>query len=156
MAKKSERITRAELSRRLKISRSYVSQLTNKGVFKIGKDKKLDFADAKQDYKNFIDPNYVDDNKSDKSKTGFAASRANTEHYKSEMARLDFEERQGELLPVAVVQKQQFEAARACRDALLSIPGRLGPELVGLETRKEIETLLTEAIIEALERLSRE
>lgn len=151
---KSSRATRADLARKLKKSRSYISQLVKKGVVKIGKDKKLDLKEAVQAYKNFIDPTYVDNSSTDKPESGFAKSRAKTEKFKAKVAELDYQERVGELISAAIVQKQQFEAARACRDALLSIPGRLSPELSGMEDRKKIERTLEAAILEALKRLS--
>lgn len=155
-ATKSGRSTRADLARKLKKSRTYISQLVKKGVIKIGKDKKLDLKEAVQAYKNFVDPNYVDDNSTDRATSGFAKSRADKEKFAAKIAELDYLERTGELISRTVHEKQQFEAARACRDGLLSIPGRLSPELMGMTDRKEIERLLEAALIEALERLSAE
>ena len=65
-------------------------------------------------------------------------------------------ERKGELVSKVIIDKQQFQTARACRDAFLSIPGRLSPELAGTDNRKQIERILETAILDALSRLSAE
>ena len=55
----------------------------------------------------------------------FNESRAKSEHFRAELARLDLETKEQQLVEVARVQREAFTAARAVRDALGNIPDRV-------------------------------
>jgi phage terminase Nu1 subunit (DNA packaging protein) len=52
--------------------------------------------------------------------------------YKAQLARLEYEEKTGELLNAEKVRKESFKLARVTRDAMLAIPDRVSAELAGL------------------------
>jgi phage terminase Nu1 subunit (DNA packaging protein) len=59
-----------------------------------------------------------------------------------------------EVAPLAVTAKLWEGAIQACRAKFLSLPHRLAPVVVGLNSTAEIFTLLQEAIYEALDELA--
>ena len=54
----------------------------------------------------------------------FQTARVLNEQYKAALKKLEYEERQGKLIPTDQVEKEAFEAGRKIRDQLLSIPDR--------------------------------
>lgn len=80
-------------------------------------------------------------------------SRATKEGYAALLIKLDYEQRIKKLVEVKEIKRQFYGAARAVRNNLMSIPGRVAAELVGLTDDKEIERILTEEILLSLEGL---
>ena len=78
-----------------------------------------------------------------------------TPETKAKIAQVDYEERIGQLVPVAQVKKDTFALARITRDALLAIPDRLASELSGITDQFEIHAKLTAEIKQALAEISR-
>jgi hypothetical protein len=81
-------------------------------------------------------------------------SRARREHYSAEKARLEALQGRGELIPAADVKKEAFALARAIRDALMTIPDRLAPELAACTDARQVHQLLSDEIRVALRGLS--
>ncbi|MFZ9848929.1 MAG: hypothetical protein ACO3FA_00775 [Vulcanococcus sp.] len=81
-------------------------------------------------------------------------SRARREHYAAEKARLEALQGRGELIPAADVKKEAFALARAVRDALMTIPDRLAPELAACTDARQVHQLLGDEIRVALRGLS--
>jgi hypothetical protein len=93
------------------------------------------------------------DNKGKKSGETFAEARTTHETYKARIARLEYEERAGNLVSVADVRAEMFRTARQLRNRLLQIPHTIAPLCVGKD-RREIEAVLETEIIHALTELS--
>lgn len=85
-----------------------------------------------------------------------AESRAKREYLRARREALDLAEREEELLPVDVFREVLGEVLDVLRARLLNFPGRWATQLVGLDSAREAEGVLREAIRELLEELSTE
>jgi hypothetical protein len=85
-----------------------------------------------------------------------ARARAVRETYLSQLAKLEYEERKGELQPTRDVEARAFAAGRRVRDAVLSVAPAIANELLAVKDAREMERRLEEALMEALTSASRE
>jgi len=69
---------------------------------------------------------------------------------------LDNQRRRGQLLDAAVVQRDQFEAARIVRDAVLGVPDRIAAELAGETDPRRVYELLADELKRALTSIATE
>lgn len=84
----------------------------------------------------------------------FNESRAKSEHFRAELARLDLEVKEDQLVEVSRVQREAFSAARAVRDALSNIPDRVSNQMAAESDPVIIHQTLTDEIRKALESLT--
>lgn len=84
----------------------------------------------------------------------YADARALRERYQAALTKLEYEQQRSELIEAQEVERQAFELARATRDFLLAIPGRLGPLLAAETSADACTELLDQAIRRACEALS--
>lgn len=84
----------------------------------------------------------------------YAQSRAIREAYQARLAKLDFEERSGRLVPADQVKADAFKAARQVRDAMMNIPDRVAMELANEFDPARIHEKLAAEIRVALESLA--
>jgi len=84
----------------------------------------------------------------------FNESRAKSEHFRAELARLDLETKEQQLVEVARVQREAFTTARAVRDSLGNIPDRVSNQLAAESDPVVIHQTLSEEIRKALEALT--
>lgn len=80
----------------------------------------------------------------------FNVSRAKREAYQAELARLEYEEKQGTLVNAEAVKKEAFRVARLVRDAMLNIPDRIAAELASDTDTFSVHKRLTDEIRTAL------
>lgn len=80
-------------------------------------------------------------------KTRMLAAKAN-------IAELEAKERFGELVPADEVSEAWGQMVANMRARLLSMPGKLAPQLVGIEEAHEAQTLIKTAVFEALQQLA--
>jgi len=80
----------------------------------------------------------------------FNVSRAKREAYQAELARLEYEEKQGTLVNAEAVKKEAFRVARLVRDAMLNIPDRIAAELAADTDTFSVHKRLTAEIRTAL------
>lgn len=150
-----------ELAQELGITQARISQMKTQGRFegcftvvrnKIQWDKEA----AVQAYKegNPLASVSPTRRKSDELEIpSFNDSRAKSEHFRAELARLDLEVKEEQLVEVARVEREAFSAARAVRDALGNIPDRVSNQLAAESDPVIIHQTLTEEIRKALETL---
>lgn len=81
-------------------------------------------------------------------------SRAVKEAYLARLAKLEYEEKSGKLVPAADVKNEAFRVARIVRDNMLNIPDRVSSELAAQTDQVQIHKMLTEEIRKALEAIS--
>lgn len=81
-------------------------------------------------------------------------ARTEREQYAAKDAALNYYTRIHALTPTAEVEAQNFEQARAFRDAMLGIPASVAPQLVGLTDQRVIEFRVRAAITKALGKLA--
>ena len=84
----------------------------------------------------------------------YARSRALNEHYKAALKKLEYDAKAGDLVPRSEVEKEAFECARTCRDAMLNIPNRLSAVLAAETDPHRVETILRDEIQNALTALA--
>ena len=100
-----------------------------------------DAADTEEPHANTVDPVY-------------AQEQAKREHYKAELARLEYQQILGELVDAEAVQEQAFAVSRQVRDAMLNIPSRLAGILAAETDQRRCYDLLEREIRQALESLT--
>ena len=81
-------------------------------------------------------------------------SRAKSEHFRAELARIDLEVKEEELVESSLVKRQAFTAARTVRDSLGNIPDRIAIQFAAETDPVEIHRVLTNEIRNALESLT--
>ncbi len=84
----------------------------------------------------------------------FSESRAIKEAYLARLAKLEYEERVGQLVSAEDVKEEAFKLARIVRDALLNIPERLSAELAAETDSHRIHQRLKAALIDVLQELT--
>ena len=157
-----ERVTTKELADLLGVTQGRISQLKTQGRFegcftvdrnKIAWDKEA----AIKAYKEGNPLVSVSPTRKDTSALeipSFNESRAKSEHFRAELARLDLEVKEDQLVEVSRVQREAFSAARAVRDALGNIPDRVSNQMAAESDPVVIHQTLTEEIRKALETLT--
>ena len=81
-------------------------------------------------------------------------SRAKSEHFRAELARIDLEVKEEERVESSLVKRQAFTAARTVRDSLGNIPDRVANQFAAETDPVEIHRVLTDEIRKALESLT--
>lgn len=83
-------------------------------------------------------------------------SERRLKHYQAELARVKLEEQEGKLVNAEDVKNQAFKVARAVRDAMMNIPGKVSAEIAGETDQFTIHARLEDEIRQALENLNAE
>jgi len=91
---------------------------------------------------------------SDQEIPSFNESRAKSEHFRAELARLDLEVKEEKLCEAEKVRREAFSLARSVRDAVNSIPDRVANQFAAETDPVVIHQALTEELRKALERLT--
>ena len=88
--------------------------------------------------------------------SGSAYQKAKAAHeiFRAKIARIDYEERAGEVCKVKTVRKSRFNTARRVRNAILAVPSRVTPRLCAMRDHHEILNYLTEELTKAMASLS--
>ncbi len=76
------------------------------------------------------------------------------EAYKAKMAKLDYEEREKQLVDARKVREDAFQAGRLVRDALLGIPDRMADILAAESDPGQVRAQLYNEIESALQSLT--
>jgi len=151
-----------ELAEALGITQARISQMKSQGRFegcftvdrnKIAWDKDA----AMKAYKEGNPLVSVSPTRKDSSALeipSFNESRAKSEHFRAELARLDLEVKEDQLVEASRVKREAFSAARAVRDALGNIPDRVSNQMAAESDPVIIHQTLTEEIRKALETLT--
>lgn len=84
----------------------------------------------------------------------FNESRAQSEYFRAQMARLDLEQKEEKLCDAEKVKREAFSMARSVRDAVNSIPDRVANQFAAETDPVVIHQSLSEEMRKALERLT--
>jgi len=155
----------ADVFKDLELSAARVSQLKREGRFDGAWIKEngvllWDLEIARECYENGWNQRLKEEKSPTRKKTkdleipSFNDSRAKSEHFRSELARLDLETKEEQLVEASRVELEAFSAARAVRDALGNIPDRVSNQLAAETDSVVIHQLLTKEIRRALETLT--
>ena len=163
----ADKITRAAYARHRGCSKAYITKLVNKGIITLDQNNKLNAEEADAQVAQNSDPNYYSEGANAEPDTGAAAAddgekkgvtfnTAKTMEtvYKARLAKLDYELKSGQVVPLEDVNAMQFTAARVARDILMNLPDRLAPAIVCVTDVDKIHKLLTIEIESALEELA--
>ena len=157
-----ESCTTKELAEALGITTGRISQLKTQGRFDgcfnvIGNKITWDKEAAVRVFKEGNPLVQVSPTRKDSSALeipSFNESRAKSEHFRAELARLDLEVKEDQLVEVSRVKREAFSAARAVRDALGNIPDRVSNQMAAESDPVIIHQTLTDEIRKALETLT--
>lgn len=76
----------------------------------------------------------------------YAQSRAIREAYMARLAKIEFEEKSGKLVPADAARVAIFNTARKARDMLMAVPDRVAPLVVGQTDAHEIHRILMDEV----------
>ena len=108
-------------------------------------DGEIDFEKADEDWERNTRPRASPEDKEQLSH--YSRSRAIREFYQASLARIEYDERVGKLLPKDEVQAAAFNTYRQFREQLLNIPDRVAAIIAaetGLDTKRVHEILTAE------------
>ena len=91
---------------------------------------------------------------SDQEIPSFNESRAKSEHFRAELARIDLEVKEEKLCEAEKVRREAFSLARSVRDAVNTIPDRVANQFAAETDPVVIHQALAEELRKALERLT--
>lgn len=149
----NERITQAELARRLNVTRGAVSKAVKSGRITPGEDGLFNLAEAEAQWAANSRPNMrASESPAAKGKaSGYAASRARREHAQALMAELKLGIARGQYLERAEVDRALDDVVAFARSGLENLPTRVAASLLGLDhagivarLRSEINALMEE------------
>jgi phage terminase Nu1 subunit (DNA packaging protein) len=157
-----ESCTTKELAEALGLTTGRISQLKTQGRFDgcftvVGNKIQWNKEEAIRTFKEGNPMISVSPTRKDSAELeipSFNESRAKSEHFRAELARLDLEVKEDQLVEVSRVQREAFSAARAVRDALSNIPDRVSNQMAAETDPVVIHQTLTEEIRKALESLT--
>lgn len=166
-------VSAAQYAKIRNISKQSVSQAIAEGKLPTAAKKKgqgyaIDVDIADREWKENTNPamgapthakpkgiNLPDENAPTGTET-LAASKAKRESFMAELARLEYELKAGQLVPIEDVKKEAFRTARIVRDTILNIPDRLAAELAAEPNQFNVHKRLSEELRRALEELGHE
>jgi len=86
----------------------------------------------------------------------FAKAQAQKEHYRAELARLQFEQLSGKLVDVEHVKEDFFRIARQVRDGILNVPARIAGIVAAETDQQKVHILIEAELRQALESLTQD
>lgn len=157
----SKMITQAKLAEMLGVSSARITQVRATGrldgtYFKKGNGIQYDQDAAIKawNYEGVTQQDSMRKATSELEIPSFNESRAKTEYFRAEMARLDLEEKEEKLCDAEKVKREAFSMARSVRDAVNSIPDRVANQFAAETDSVVIHQALSEELRKALERLT--
>lgn len=165
-------VNAAEFAKKLGVSKQRVTKgiesgllknsvkVTNKGQRKF---YEIDLERGLKEWADNIDPSKQRDqekqnetramNGGDGGPSHYQRAKAVKEHFGAQLARLEYEEKAGKLVPAAQVKAEAFKVARNVRDVLMGLPERVSAELAHMTEPRQISIYLRAQIAEALKDL---
>jgi len=157
-----EPISKAELARRLHLSRGRISQLLSVGL-PVRPDGRINFRQAAQWYRENIYPEQGgwgegprglrNEPTPPNGRNQYATARLIELAFRAKLRRLEFEARAAKLVETAVVTERWQRIRAALELEIAAAPDRLAPRLVPLTDERQIRHLLQQEVYSLLERL---
>jgi len=143
-------ITISALAKERGISRQRIFQFVKKGIIPINKKKLIDADQARK----ILDDRKQLDHDLPMSKT-LADARIKSESMRAEMLELEFKKKRGELIEREKVIEICTGIIMISKTKLLSIPTKVAPLVIGIESIKKIKSIIDKEIRIVLTELSR-
>ncbi|MFK0571959.1 hypothetical protein [Endozoicomonas sp.] len=158
-------ISQAQFSREQGFNKSYVHKLVKKGIIKL-KDRKVDTRQALAAMEANADPvtllrkeNQLEVISPGSNPAGgavdFVTARTMREAFKAKLAKLEYEEKSGQLTDASKVREDAFKAGRIIRDELLAIPDRLADVLAAEEDADAVRKIIFDELEQVLNNISK-
>ena len=154
--------TQTDLAKLLGVSQQAVSQMVKKGIVQVEPDGKILLEQAVEDWHSHVNVRQQRPfrGKSPKSESyqqhmeRYHRARADREEAEAKLAQMECEEKAGTLINSEAVRKHIMDAIVATRNAILNVPHRIAPELVGVQSQTVIVDKLNQELEMALLSLS--
>lgn len=149
-------LTISQISEKYGISQPPISTAVKNAKLRAIKDKETGkYLISEDDAKAFAD-NYTHYmSKTDKAGTVYSESRASLQAYKARIAKIEYEQKAGNLISLDEVKRDAFKIGRVLRDLLLNLPHKISHELAAETNPSTIEKLLDSEIRQALDEITR-
>jgi hypothetical protein len=148
-------MSRSEFALHIGCSKSYITKLGTQGRLVMGQGDNAERIDVTATKALLADTTGAPERANEAAQTPlFTDAKDQKEHYQAQMAKLDYEERVGNLLPVGDVRSVVAGAATSLRARLETIPDTLATELAATQDESRVRALLVSEIESALSELS--
>lgn len=131
------------------VTRQSVENALGDGRIHLEEDGKIDPVRADREWEENTDPV-----KRSAASGQLANARAAKATMEARIAQLNYEERQGELVKVAKIERKWFELTRRTRDRLMTVGARLAGEVAAETDARVVESRIDEEIRDALSALT--
>lgn len=151
LIKENQIIKATELAKLLGITDRHLRNLANEGIIKKTEKGKYLFFESIQGYIEYIESkNDADvDLKDEKIREEIKKIKKDTE-----LKDLKIKELKNQLHPASIIEKVMTDSFMNLKGRLLSLSNRLAPQLIALDNLGEIQEVIQDSILEALEELS--
>ena len=151
LIKENQIIKATELAKLLGITDRHLRNLANEGIIKKTEKGKYLFFESVQGYIEYIESkNDADvDLKDEKIREEIKKIKKDTE-----LKDLKIKELKNQLHPASIIEKVMTDSLINLKGRLLSLSNRLAPQLIALDNLGEIQEVIQDSILEALEELS--
>lgn len=169
------KLTQAQLARAVGVTRQQIHKLCVRGILTLDAEGKIDEDAAKAAILEHHNPAHATTRSTAASRIqgtaapeppatpappqpeapaagemNFQLARTLREKYAALIAKVEYEEAVGLLVPKKDVERQAFELARQAQQSLLAIPDRMAPVLAAESDQHRVHTLLTNEIHRAM------
>lgn len=133
-----------------------LADLTPEEKEQLEKEKQESFKELEEKKKEAATKNINVGDNIDLKDFNYASAKAHREYYMGQIAELDYQIKLGDYILKAKAEEDFFEVARKIRDALLNLPTKLAPRVIGKTETREIQNILMNEIQYVLGNLSHE
>jgi hypothetical protein len=148
-------MSRSEFAAHIGCAKSYITKLGTQGRLVMGQGDNAERVDVVATKALLAQTTGAPERANEAAQTPlFTDAKDQKEHYQAQMAKLDYEERVGNLLQVGDVRAVVASAATSLRARLETMPDTLAPELAATQDESRVRALLAGEIESALSELS--
>lgn len=148
-------MSRSEFAVHIGVAKSYVTKLGHQGRLVMGQGENAHLVDVTATKALLVETTGAPERANEAAQSPvFSDAKDQREHYQAEMARLDYEERCGKLMPAEEVRAVVATAGTGLRARLEMLPDSLAPQLAAVQDEARVKALLAAEIESALAELS--
>lgn len=139
-------LSQSDFARHIGVARSYVTALKKSGRLVLDDDGKVLVGPSME----IMSRTSGAPERAAVVKADYSDSADKKNYYAAELARLDYEERCGNLMPADDVKSAIADAATTLRTRLESLPDQLAPQLAAISDEQQVRAMLADAVEMAL------